>query len=72
VRVLLPLQFVALLGWWFWQSVGWDPERWYHPLKPFSLGTCLLQWGLLLTVLFALRNTLRRRISTEHPAVGSR
>ncbi len=43
-KFLMPLQFAAMLGWWFWQSVQWNPETWWNPLRTYSIGTTLLQW----------------------------
>ena len=28
-----------------------DPTGWWSPFRTYSLGTCLLQWGLALTLL---------------------
>lgn len=60
----IPLQFVLLVGWWFWQSFGWSEESIGAVLDPFgtyTIGTCLLQWGLAFVLLFALNRRLVRR-----------
>lgn len=58
---LIPLQFVALLAWWFYQAIAiYDPEGWWNPLHTFSLGTVLAQW-LVVIVLFLLLNPLLAR-----------
>ena len=37
---LIPLQFVVMIGWWFYQAiVVYDPDGWWNPLHAFSLGT---------------------------------
>ncbi|MDX1644728.1 MAG: sodium-dependent transporter, partial [Thermoanaerobaculia bacterium] len=58
---LIPLQFVALLAWWFYQAIAvYDPEGWWNPFHTFSLGTVLAQW-LVIIVLFLLLNPLLAR-----------
>ena len=55
--VLIPLMFVALIGWWFTKAITeYDPAHWYDPLREFSVGTCVVQWGLgILIVLLVAR-----------------
>jgi NSS family neurotransmitter:Na+ symporter len=58
---LIPLQFVALIGWWFDQAiVVYDPDGWWNPLHPFSLGTVLVQWLVMIAVFVALNPILAR------------
>jgi len=64
---LIPLQFVFLLGWWFYRSMGWDPANWWNPLATFSIGSCLLQWGLAAVVMIILAPRLARLL--HKPAV---
>ena len=53
VAYLIPIEFVAMMAWWFYQAVHvYDPEGWWHPFHVNSIGTCLLQWGILLAFLF--------------------
>ena len=72
VSILVPLQFVGLLGWWFWQAWEWtvapagEPGRsvgerlalWLAPLDTFSVGTCLVQWAVVLGVLILFNKRL--------------
>ena len=49
---LIPVEFVGMFGWWMYQTVAViDPSGWWSPFRTYSLGTCLLQWGLALTLL---------------------
>jgi NSS family neurotransmitter:Na+ symporter len=58
---LIPLQFLVMIGWWFYQAiVVIDPEAWWNPLRAFSLGTVLAQW-LIIIVLFKILNPLLAR-----------
>ena len=40
----MPFQFLLMIGWWFFQSVQWNPKTWWQPFRTFSLGTVILQW----------------------------
>jgi len=61
VKIIIPIEFVALLGWWFWQTIASDPEGWWAPFKTYSLGTVLLQWAIALVVLVAAGNWLYKK-----------
>lgn len=64
MRWLVPLEAMVLLGWWLYQAgVVYTPERWYDPLEPYSLMTCITQWGLALFALYALNGWMERRLS---------
>ncbi|MFQ5649661.1 MAG: sodium-dependent transporter [bacterium] len=59
VLVLIPIEFMALIGWWSWQAVAsYDPEGWWNPFRTFSLGTCLFQWLVAIGVFILLNNKL--------------
>ena len=70
---LIPAQFVCLLGWWCYQAFAWTDDgnrtfgqrviAWLDPRDKFSLGTCLIQWGVLLASGLALNRWLARRTS---------
>ncbi len=47
---LLPFEFLSMLAWWLWQSVQWYPQDWWNPFETSSLGTCLLQWTIVLII----------------------
>jgi len=51
---LLPLEFIAMLGWWFYQSVTWLPNSSWSIAESFSLGTTLFQWAALLLIAILL------------------
>jgi len=62
VMVIIPIEFVAMLGWWFWQAVtSYDPEGWWKPLREYSLGTCLFQWILMIVIFILINNWLYNR-----------
>lgn len=47
IAFVVPFEAVALLLWWLFSSVQWDPE-WWNPFHAENAGTCLFQWGLFL------------------------
>jgi NSS family neurotransmitter:Na+ symporter len=70
IGILVPLEAVVLMVWWLWQTRGWDPEGWWHPLKPESAGTVLAQWLPALVALLLLNRWLARRTGGESTAGG--
>ena len=56
---LVPFEFVAMFTWWVYQAVVViDPAGWWSPVRPYSLGTCLLQWGIALGLLGAFNRRI--------------
>jgi NSS family neurotransmitter:Na+ symporter len=55
---VIPVSILAMLGWWFYQASVWDPDGWLNPLKPNSVGTCLVQWGLVVALLIVFNRWL--------------
>ena len=50
---LIPVQFVVLLRWWFSQAGGWTDI-----FSSYSVGTCLVQWGLAITIFIAFNKKI--------------
>jgi NSS family neurotransmitter:Na+ symporter len=67
IGVLVPLQALVLLGWWLYQARGWDPTGWLKPFGIENVGTILLQWGVVLTVLLLFNRWLARHTHAEPP-----
>jgi len=56
---LVPVEFAVMFAWWIYQAVAViDPGGWWSPIRTYSLGTCLLQWGLALALLVAFNNRI--------------
>lgn len=72
IRWAIPLQAGVLLVWWGWQATtpGFLGEggHWYDPFNPYSLMTCLGQWGLALLVLLLANRWMSRRVATAPPS----
>ncbi|MDP3921110.1 MAG: sodium-dependent transporter [Candidatus Omnitrophota bacterium] len=62
---VIPLEFFVLIAWWFYQSVTWDPDRWWHPFAGLTIGACLFQWGILIVVLLFLNKRLSSRLEVS-------
>jgi NSS family neurotransmitter:Na+ symporter len=62
IRILIPLEATVLLVWWLGLAATvYAPDTWYNPFEPFSVMTCLVQWGLALAFFLALNRWMARR-----------
>jgi NSS family neurotransmitter:Na+ symporter len=76
VMFLVPAQALCLLGWWFYQAFTWVPDvdadgvarplgdriaEWLDPTTVFGVGTCLLQWGVVIAVLLFFNKRLAEK-----------
>jgi len=65
-RFLAPLEFVALMVWWFYQSAAnYDRERWWDPWRTYSVGTTVVQWGLLIVLLLLVNRWWAARVGAR-------
>ncbi|MFA8342759.1 MAG: sodium-dependent transporter [Rhodothermaceae bacterium] len=49
LRFFIPVAALILLIWWLTLSATvYSPEQWFNPFDPFSVMTCLTQWGLII------------------------
>lgn len=58
---LIPFQAIVLLLWWLISSVSWDPE-WWNPFHAENAATCILQWGIVLSVFILLNKRMAAKI----------
>lgn len=59
---LIPLQVVILIAWWFYLSISsFDTEGWWNPLNTYSVGTCLMQWGVIMIAFILFNKAMVRR-----------
>jgi NSS family neurotransmitter:Na+ symporter len=74
IRWVVPLQAFVLIVWWGWQATttGFVGEggRWYDPLNPYSLMTCLVQWGIVLAAFVLLNRWMARQVERATPSAG--
>lgn len=70
IKYAVPLQAIILLVWWLYLSASvYAPETWYDPLEPYSIMTCLVQWGAALIVLVGLNRWMVRRTGSPVEAL---
>jgi NSS family neurotransmitter:Na+ symporter len=48
IFIFMLAEFLIMFTWWFFQSVAWYPTNWWYPFEEFSIGTCLLQWSVVI------------------------
>ncbi len=62
ITYAIPVLAAVLLVWWLYLSATvYAPGTWYDPFDPFSVMSCLAQWGLAMVVFLALNRWLARR-----------
>ncbi len=62
MRFVIPALASVLLGWWLYQAAFvYAPDRWFDPFDPFSIMTCLAQWGVVLAVFLVLNRWMARK-----------
>jgi NSS family neurotransmitter:Na+ symporter len=66
IPVLIPAEFVGMLGWWFYivwpegESFGEQLLTWLQPFAGGNVGTCLFQWAVVIVLFLILNRTLAR------------
>jgi NSS family neurotransmitter:Na+ symporter len=70
MRFVIPLLAALLLGWWLYQAARvYAPDRWFDPFDPFSVMTCLVQWGAAMAVFILLNRWMSRRsLGSDRPS----
>jgi NSS family neurotransmitter:Na+ symporter len=63
IKFLIPLEAVILLLWWLYRSIEWNPNYWYNPFKTDSLGTCIFQWLIIISLLIIFNKIIYKNIS---------
>jgi len=63
--VVLPLEFVAMLVWWLYQSTTWDEHIWSLS-NIYSLGNTFLQWGVILLLGVVFNKVMNKKLQAEN------
>jgi NSS family neurotransmitter:Na+ symporter len=63
VMFILPIQLVAMLVWWFWDSYSANPENWLKIFATTSVGTVLFQWAVAITVFIVFNRFITKKLS---------
>ena len=68
---MVPIQAVVLLSWWLYLSATvYAPDTWYNPLDPFSVMSCLVQWGVAIGLFLWANKWLVSRIQATQSLLG--
>jgi NSS family neurotransmitter:Na+ symporter len=60
---VVPAQVFILIGWWFFLAITeFDRDGWWNPFHVYSVGTCLLQWGIMMVFFIFMNRFMVRRI----------
>ncbi|PIC63372.1 sodium-dependent transporter [Sporosarcina sp. P13] len=65
IKYIAPVIIVIMFVWWSVQSIGWD-DQWWNPFAALSLGTLILQGGLMLLISIIFNNRVSDSIQTKH------
>jgi neurotransmitter:Na+ symporter, NSS family len=66
IRYVVPVEFVALMIWWFYQSAAnYDREAWWNPFRTYSVGTTVAQWGLMILLLILVNRAWAARVRAK-------
>lgn len=61
IAIIIPIEFIALIVWWFYQAQGWQQE-WWNPFRVFSIGTCIFQWAIVIILFLVFNRLISKRI----------
>lgn len=60
---IIPAEVILLIGWWFYLAItSFDVDGWWNPFHTYSVGTCLLQWGIIMATFIILNRWMVRKI----------
>jgi NSS family neurotransmitter:Na+ symporter len=65
IMFFIPLQFLAMITWFFWTSYTENPHNWFKIFSSFSVGTVLFQWIIALGVFILLNKTITKKILNQ-------
>jgi len=62
IKFFLPIQLIAILVWWFWDSYKSNPDTWLNPFSQNTLGTVLFQWAIALSVFILFNKIITKKL----------
>jgi NSS family neurotransmitter:Na+ symporter len=62
VSIFLPVQLIAMLAWWFWDSYSSDPGNWLNIFSKSSIGTVFFQWAAAILVFIVFNKIITKRL----------
>ncbi len=64
VKYIIPLEFIIILSWWFYNSTKWD--KWYNIFGEYSLLSVVLQWALFLGTFILFNKKIGEKFNDEN------
>ncbi len=62
VKYLIPIEFISLICWWFYKAIAvFESKGWWNPFHKYSIGTCLLQWGIIISILIIFNKYIAKK-----------
>lgn len=65
-----PVQLTIVAGWWVWQSYTWYPQDWFNPLRDSSVGTLVLQVGILIIACKLLNDWFAKKVQAPYVCIS--
>jgi NSS family neurotransmitter:Na+ symporter len=62
IKYFIPTAALILLVWWLAQAATVD--QWYHPIKSYSLMTCILQWVAVILLFISMNRWIVKKYSS--------
>lgn len=65
IKYVVPVEVISLLVWWIYLSIStYAPDTWYNPLSAFSVATIIVQWGIVMGLLYYYNGTISEKSSS--------
>lgn len=62
IKYVVPVEVISLLIWWIYLSItAYAPDSWYNPLSTFSVATIIVQWGIVMGLVYFYNGTLAEK-----------
>jgi NSS family neurotransmitter:Na+ symporter len=68
--VLIPVQGIALTGWWTITNFRGEGEDWWNPFQTFGIATCVFQFAVVVGLAFLFQKQLTQRFLGDGVRVG--
>ncbi|MCW9707021.1 sodium-dependent transporter [Fodinibius salsisoli] len=66
IKYVVPVEVISLLIWWIYLSItAYAPDTWYNPLSAFSVATIVVQWGIVMGLLYLYNGPITEKTIRE-------
>jgi len=65
IKIIAPIIVVTMFLWWSIQSIGWE-ANWWNPFGVFSLGTFIVQGGLIILISILFNKKVSNSIKDKY------